>query len=101
MMYPVMDITKMLHLAESTGQLEVPSAEPDTVGSVSLKRGEVAILQMMVAIALTAENDNGSDLIQSLHENVLPDAQHIVWNTDTDLYGLVLLVLVVCVTLAK
>ncbi|KAK1238193.1 hypothetical protein MKX08_002772 [Trichoderma sp. CBMAI-0020] len=48
---------------------------------------------MMAAIALTAENENGSDLIQSLHDDVLPDAQHIVWNTNTDLHGLILLVL--------
>lgn len=97
MMYPVVDIAKMLRLVETSGQLEELSAEPDRNGSLPLRRGEVAILQMMAAIALTAENENGSDLIQSLHEDVLPDVQHIVWNTNTDLYGLILLVLVVCV----
>ncbi|EHK50847.1 hypothetical protein TRIATDRAFT_54398 [Trichoderma atroviride IMI 206040] len=68
-------------------------AEINGNGSLPLKRSEIVILQMMTAIALTAENENGSDLIQNIHDDVLPDAQHIVWNTNTDLYGLILLVL--------
>lgn len=97
MMYPIVDIAKMLRLAESNGQLEEIRAEPEGNGYLPLRRSEAAILQMMAAIALTAENENGSDLIQSLHDDVLPDVQHIVWNTKTDLHGLTLLVLVVCI----
>jgi hypothetical protein len=101
MMYPVVDIAKMLRLAETNSQVEEQSAEPHRNGSLPLRRSEIAILQMMAAIALTAENENGSDLIQSLHDDVLPDAQHIVWNTNTDLHGLVLLVLMVCAAQAN
>ncbi|PTB40299.1 hypothetical protein M441DRAFT_90581 [Trichoderma asperellum CBS 433.97] len=91
MMYPVVDIAKMLRLVEIDGHLQGLNAAP---GSLPLRRSEATILQMMAAIALTAENENGSDLIQSLHDDVLPDVQHIVWNTNTDLHGLILLVLV-------
>ncbi|PON21950.1 hypothetical protein TGAM01_v209206 [Trichoderma gamsii] len=93
MVYPVVDGAKMLRLAGSSGQLEELSAEPHRNKSFPLRRSEVAILQMMAAIALTAENENGSDLIQRFHDDVLPDAQHIIWNTNTDLHGLILLVL--------
>lgn len=96
MTYPVVDIAKMLRLAEASGQLEELSTEANSNVPLPLRRREVAILQIMAAIALTAENENGSDLIQSLHDDVLPDVQHIVWNTNTDLNGLILLVLVVC-----
>ncbi|KAM0444464.1 hypothetical protein ACHAPV_009954, partial [Trichoderma viride] len=93
MMYPVLDSAKMLRLAETNGLLKGPRAEPNGNGSVPLKRSEIVILQIMAAIALTAENENGSDLIQSFHDDVLTDAQHIVWNTNTDLHGLILLLL--------
>lgn len=96
MMYPVVDIERMLHLAETNGRLKGQRAEPDGNGSLPLKRSEIVILQMMAAIALTAGNENGSDLIQSFHDDVLTDAQHIVWNTNTDLHGLILLILMVC-----
>lgn len=97
MMYPAVDISKMLRLAERNGQLEELSAEPHRNDSLPLRRSEVVILQMMAAIALTAENENGSDLIQNFHDDALPDAQHIVWNTNTDLHGLILLVLMVSI----
>ncbi|KAJ4854704.1 fungal specific transcription factor domain-containing protein [Trichoderma breve] len=49
---------------------------------------------MMVAIALTDESEDSSELMQALHDHVLPDVQYMVWNTRVDLQGLVLLVLV-------
>ncbi|KAL6901078.1 hypothetical protein GGI43DRAFT_367855 [Trichoderma evansii] len=94
MMYPIVDTAKMLRLVETNGRLREICAEPDRNGSLPLGRSEAAILQVMAAIALTAENENGSDLIQTLHDDVLPDVQHIVWNTNTNLHGLILLVLV-------
>ncbi|KAM0262575.1 hypothetical protein ACHAQJ_001620 [Trichoderma viride] len=94
MMYPVVDVARMLDLAEIAEPVNHMNAVPNKGGSPHLRRSDAVILQMMVAIALAAENENGSDLIQSLHNDVLPDAQHIVWNTKTDLHGLVLLALV-------
>jgi hypothetical protein len=101
MMYPIVDVARMLELAEITGPANYMNVMPNKGGSLCLRRSEATMLQMMVAIALAAENENGSDLIQSLHDDVLPDAQHIVWNTKTDLHGLVLLTLVVCAGYAK
>lgn len=73
MMYPVVDIANMMRLAESNGQFEELSAGTHRTGSFLLRRSEVAILQMMAAIALTAEHENGSGLIQSFHDDVLPE----------------------------
>ncbi|RFU81359.1 catechol dioxygenase [Trichoderma arundinaceum] len=94
-MYPVADVTGMLDLIENADTVDNRNDVYSRGGSLCLRRGEETILQMMVAIALAAENENGSYLIQSLHDNVLPDAQHMVWSTKTDLQGLVLLALVV------
>lgn len=95
MMYPVANVGRMLDLVGDAEAVNYRNTASTKGRTLHLKRGEEAIIEMMMAIALAAENENGSDLIQSLHDNVLPDAQHMVWNTEIDLQGLVLLALVV------
>ncbi|KAL7952142.1 hypothetical protein V8C42DRAFT_306254 [Trichoderma barbatum] len=93
MMYPVIDTTHPEQLVENVWA----SCSADTRNTESLpqwKRSQIGIVEMMVAIALTDENETGSELMQALHDNVLPDVQYMVWNTKVDLQGLVLLALV-------
>ncbi|UKZ52894.1 hypothetical protein TrVGV298_006681 [Trichoderma virens] len=93
MMYPVIDTTHPEQLVENVWA----SCSADKANTETLpqwKRSQKGIVEMMVAIALTDENEAGSGLSQALHDGVLPDVQYMVWNTRVDLQGLVLLALV-------
>lgn len=94
MMYPVIDATHPEQLVENVWA----SCSADKTNTESLpqwNRSQIGIVEMMVAIALTDENETSPGLMQALHDHVLPDVQYMVWNTRVDLQGLVLLVLVV------
>ncbi|KAL6818114.1 hypothetical protein GGI42DRAFT_359293 [Trichoderma sp. SZMC 28013] len=93
MMYPVIDATHPEQLVENVWA----SRSGDKTNTENLpqwNRSQIGIVEMMVAIALTDENEASSELMQALHDHVLPDVQYMVWNTRVDLQGLVLLVLV-------
>ncbi|KAL7911538.1 hypothetical protein GGI35DRAFT_293335 [Trichoderma velutinum] len=93
MMYPVIDATHPEQLVDNLWA----SFSADRTNTESLaqwNRSQIGTIEMMVAIALTDENETSSELMQALHDNVLPDVQYMVWNTRVDLQGLVLLVLV-------
>ncbi|QYT01903.1 Zn(2)-C6 fungal-type domain-containing protein [Trichoderma simmonsii] len=93
MMYPVVDATHPEQLVENVWANR--SADKTNTESLSRRnRSQIGIVEMMVAIALTDENEDSSELMQALHDHVLPDVQYMVWNTRVDLQGLVLLVLV-------
>lgn len=94
MMYPVVDATHPEQLVENVWANR--SADKTNMESLSRRnRSQIGIVEMMVAIALTDEDEDSSELMQALHDHVLPDVQYMVWNTRVDLQGLVLLVLVV------
>lgn len=95
MIYPIVNV------AEFEGQvndiwIENGAKSINRHKSNQLRRKDLAILQMTVIIALVTENEDGTDLIQSLHDDLWPDVEAMIWNTKVDLQGLIILTLMVC-----
>jgi hypothetical protein len=94
MMYPLVDVA---HMEQRVRDLWMNDTGQG-VGwrrSDQLSRNDLATLHIMIAIGSIIDNENGSDLIQSLHDSLWPDADSMVWNGRVDLAGLVLLTLMV------
>jgi hypothetical protein len=89
-MFPILDITHLLQQAENcTGWLGAGPRQPLASGN------DIAILKMVIAIAMTAETERYSDFAAGLFQSIREDIEAMLWDTQLDLQGLILLVLVV------
>ncbi|GAD93001.1 catechol dioxygenase [Paecilomyces variotii No. 5] len=92
MMYPIVNVEDM---EGRVNEIWISNAAKNmnTGKSDQLRRKDVAMLEMVVNIALVIETEDGSDLIQSLHDDLWPQVESMIWHTKVDLQGLVLLTL--------
>lgn len=98
-LYPILDITSLLQQARDiqatrpTERLRQKSGVDSSMHQV--ESNDVAILNMVAAIALLAEDEAHYERALGLYQSILPDVEAMVWGTKVDLKGLVLLTLVV------
>jgi hypothetical protein len=94
-MFPILDIGHILQQAENcTEWLGTRPRQPPISGN------DIAILKMVIAIAMTAETEIYSDIASGLFQSIREDIETMLWNTQLDLQGLILLVLVVYTLIA-
>lgn len=94
MMYPIANVADM---EGRVNDIWISNAAKNMSKGRSnqLGRKDLAMLEMVINIALVTESDDGSDLIQSLHDDLWMDVESMIWHTKVDLQGLVLLTLMV------
>jgi hypothetical protein len=97
-MYPILDTTRLKQKVEEIlGVLAMSRNKRRDVDwrRTAIDGNDVAILKMVVAISLTVEGEECSELALRLYRSLQQDVDAIVWNTKIDLKGLILLSLVV------
>ena len=95
-LYPIVDVAHLTQLAKTiflsgSEKSSNTSYEPYAV----IDNIEVAILKVLLTIVLPDQNKLKSDLASRLHQSVRDEVGHMVWNSDVDLNGIALLLLVV------
>ncbi|KAF2105146.1 hypothetical protein NA57DRAFT_20465, partial [Rhizodiscina lignyota] len=94
MMYPMVDASYMAQRVRDVCSLNADAGESHGIGRCArLHPNDLATLHIIVAIALAVDDDNGSDLVRSLHKNLWPDIESMIWNATVDLEGLTILAL--------
>lgn len=94
MMYPMVNVAYMEQRVRDLWMSDTGQGA-EKRRSDQLSQTDLVTLHIMVAIGLVVENENGSTLMQSLHDSLWPYADSMVWNTRVNLDGLILLTLMV------
>ena len=95
-LYPIVDLTRLTQLTETI--LVGDSGKSSNIGhqpSNVVDNIEVAMLKVLLTIVLPDQNQQKNDLASRLHQSVRGEVGHMVWNSDVDLNGIALLLLVV------
>jgi hypothetical protein len=95
-LYPIVDVARLTQLAKTiliggSEKSSKTSYEPYAV----VDNVEVAILKVLLTIVLPDQNKQKNDLASRLHQSVREEVGHMVWNSDVNLNGIALLLLVV------
>ncbi|KAI1123579.1 hypothetical protein F5Y10DRAFT_285913 [Nemania abortiva] len=92
MMYPIVQVSYIAQRVRDVWSLDA-SVINDNCKCARLHHSDLATLHIIVAIGSAVDDDNGSDLVRSLHKNLWPDIEPMVWNARIDLKGLIILTL--------
>jgi hypothetical protein len=95
-LYPIVNVARLTQLAETifvggSEKSSKTSYEPYAV----VDNVEVAIFKVLLTIVLPDQNKQKNDLASRLHQSVREEVGHMVWNSEVNLNGITLLLLVV------